>query len=88
MLFTTLSAAEFPARRGLAWVRQRWQIELVFKRMKSLMHWGHLPKHGAASRRAWLHGRLFVALLVERLIAEAEALSPWGYPLAGLAPSS
>ncbi|MFH0980803.1 MAG: transposase [Planctomycetota bacterium] len=81
-LFTTLPKAEFPARRILEWYRLRWQIELAFKRMKSIMHFGQLPKHAAASCRAWLHGKLLVAMLVERLIAEADALSPWGYPLA------
>jgi hypothetical protein len=80
-LFTTLPAAAFPARRIAEWYRLRWQIELAFKRMKSLMSFGQLPKHVAASCRAWLHGKLLVALLSERLIAQAEALSPWGYPL-------
>jgi len=80
-IFTTLAAVEFPARRILEWYRLRWQIELAFKRMKSIMNLGQLPKRVAASCRAWLHGKLLVALLVERLIAEAEALSPWGYPL-------
>jgi hypothetical protein len=29
----------------------------------------------------WLHGKLFVALLTERLIEEASLFSPWGYDL-------
>ena len=61
--------------------RWRWQIELAIKRMKSIMGLGALPKHSDASSRAWLHGKLFVALLMERLWYEAESLSPWGYPL-------
>lgn len=81
MLFTTLPESEFSARRVLNWYRLRWQIELVFKRMKSIMGLGQLPKHAPASCRAWLHGKLFVTLLVERLIAEAESFPPWGYPL-------
>jgi len=81
-IFTTLPKDKFPARRILDWYRLRWQIELTFKRMKSIMNFGQLPKHAAASCRAWLHGKLLVALLVERLIAEAETFSPWGYPLA------
>lgn len=81
MIFSTVPAAEFSAARVLNWYRLRWQVELAFKRMKSLMALGQLPKHAAASCRAWLHGKLLVALLVERLIREAEALSPWGYPL-------
>jgi hypothetical protein len=80
-LFTTLPAGEFPARRIVEWYRLRWQIELAFKRMKSILNFGQLPKHVAASCRAWLHGKLLVALLVERLIVHAETLSPWGYPL-------
>jgi hypothetical protein len=82
MLFTTLPPEAFSARRILEWYRLRWQIELAFKRMKSILHLGQLPKHVAASGRAWLYGKLLVALLLERLIAEADALSPWGYPLA------
>ncbi|HPM23273.1 MAG TPA: IS4 family transposase [Phycisphaerae bacterium] len=81
-LFTTLPAAEFPAERIAEWYRLRWQIELAFKRLKSLLNYGQLPKHDPACSRAWLYGKLLVALLVERLITEAETLSPWGYPLA------
>lgn len=61
--------------------RLRWQIELAFKRMKSILGFGHLPKKDPASARAWLHGKLFVSLLAEHLIAVADAFSPWGYLL-------
>jgi Transposase DDE domain len=40
--------------------RMRWQIELVFKRLKSLAQLGHVPKHDDRSSRAWLYGKLFV----------------------------
>ena len=59
----------------------RWQIELAFKRMKSIMGLGHLPKKDPASARAWLHGKIFASLLVERMVQAAETLSPWGYRL-------
>ena len=49
--------------------------------MKSIMGLGHLPKADPVSCRAWLHGKLFVALLVERMIEEANSFSPWGYQL-------
>lgn len=61
--------------------RLRWQIELAFKRLKSIMGLGHLPKWSDASCRAWIHGKLFSALLIERLLDAAEAVSPWGYRL-------
>jgi Transposase DDE domain len=61
--------------------RSRWQIELAFKRMKSIMGLGHLPKKDPESCRAWLHGKLFTSLLVELMIGTAKKISPWGYEL-------
>ena len=46
--------------------RTRWQVELVFKRFKSLAQLGHLPKYDAESAKACLYGKLLVALLVAR----------------------
>ena len=81
IVFTTFPTAEFSATEVLEWYRTRWQVELVFKRFKSLAELGHLPKHDEQSARAWLYGKLFVALLVEKLIGHARAISPWGYDL-------
>ena len=50
--------------------------------MKSILGLGQLPKSTDASARAWIHGKLLVALLIERLLQEADAVSPWGYRLA------
>jgi len=72
-----------PAETILGWYRVRWQIELTFKRLKSLARLGHLPKYDAQSSRAWLYGKLFVALLTQKLIRTGRELSPWGYILAG-----
>ena len=76
IVFTTFPAAEFGATEVLEWYRTRWQVELVFKRFKSLAELGHLPKHDEQSARAWLYGKLFAALLVEKLIGHARAISP------------
>ena len=86
IVFTTFPAAEFSGSEVLEWYRLRWQVELVFKRFKSLAELGHLPKHDDESAKAWLYGKLLVALLVEKLIGHAIAISPWGYRLA--APSA
>ncbi len=86
IVFTTFPAAEFSGSEVLEWYRLRWQVELVFKRFKSLAELGHLPKHNDESAKAWLYGKLLVALLVEKLIGHAIAISPWGYRLA--APSA
>jgi hypothetical protein len=79
MVLTTLPEGEFPAGVVLQLYRFRWQVELVFKRFKQLAQLGHLPKHDRRSAKAWLYGKLFVALLTEKLIQQARALSPWGY---------
>ena len=81
ILFTTFPEAEFPPAKVLQWYRVRWQVELVFKRFKSIAKLGHLPKHDDESAKAWLYGKLFTALLVEKLIRHASAVSPWGYDL-------
>ena len=81
IVFTTLPEAAFAAAQVLEWYRTRWQVELVFKRFKSLAQLGHLPKSDDESARAWLYGKLLVALLVEKLIRHATAVSPWGYRL-------
>jgi Transposase DDE domain len=81
IVFTTFPTEQFSAFAVLEWYRRRWQIELVFKRFKSIAQLGHLPKERDDSALAWLYGKLFVALLTERLMAYASAISPWGYDL-------
>jgi hypothetical protein len=81
MVFTTLPLEEASSRQVLECYRLRWQIELTFKRLKSIVQLGHLPKQDDASSRAWLYGKLFVALLTEKLARVGSAISPWGYPL-------
>jgi hypothetical protein len=81
VVFTTLTATDFPAAQVLEWYRLRWQVELVFKRLKQLAGLGHLPKSQDNSSRAWLYGKLFVALLTQKLIYTGRAISPWGYCL-------
>jgi hypothetical protein len=81
MVWTTLPKTVTMAQ-VLEYYRLRWQIELVFKRMKSILGLGHLPKKDPISSQAWLEGKLFVGLLIERMIQAAEAFFPWGYPLA------
>jgi hypothetical protein len=81
ILFTTFPEDEFSPAEILEWYRIRWQVELVFKRFKSLAQLGHLPKQDDESAKAWLYGKLFVALVVEKLIEHACSVSPWGYLL-------
>ncbi|MDE8347522.1 MAG: IS4 family transposase [Acidocella sp.] len=83
MVLTSLHPQAATALQVLALYRGRWQIELVFKRLKSLLGVGELAKDDADSARAWLQAKLLTALLLERLEREAGFFSPWGYPLLG-----
>jgi IS4 transposase len=82
MVLTTFPRKEFSLKQILQLYRFRWQIELIFKRFKQIAQLGHLPKYDEDSAQAWLYGKLFVALLTEKLIQHAGSISPWGYPLA------
>jgi hypothetical protein len=79
ILFTTFPELDFSSEEVLEWYRLRWQVELVFKRFKSLAQLGHLPKYDDESSKAWLYGKLLVALLGEKLANYASFFSPWGY---------
>lgn len=81
-VWTDVPVEVLDAQAVLAWYRCRWQIELSFKRMKSILGLGTLPKKRPDSCRAWLHGKLLVALLLERLLDKVEHFSPWGYEVA------
>lgn len=80
-VFSTVTAAQLSATQVLEAYRGRWQIEMVFKRLKSVLSFGHLPKHDPASIRAWIEGKLLVALLIEALLVKGESFFPWGFPL-------
>jgi IS4 transposase len=81
IIFTTVNRHQLKKQDVMELYRARWQVELSFKRLKGIMNLGHLHKSDPESCKAWLHGKMFVALLVERVYQEAEFFSPWGYPI-------
>lgn len=80
IVFTTLDQA-IPAATILQIYRVRWQIELTFKRLKSLLGMGRLHNKNQESAKAWLYGKLLTAALLEALAVAASRFFPWGYPL-------
>jgi hypothetical protein len=56
--------------------RLRWQVELEFKRLKSIFGLGQLPKKDEQSAKAWLHGNLVVALLAQKVIEDNQLFFP------------
>lgn len=80
-VFTTVGPEDLDPAQVLEMYRGRWQIEIVFKRLKSILGLGHLRKTDPRAATSWIQGKLLVAFLVESLIRHGEAFFPWGYPL-------
>ncbi len=78
IVFTNSPESRLSNKEVLELYRIRWQVELVFKRFKSILGLGHIPKQNDEGSMAWLYGKLFVALLTDKLIGYASSVSPWG----------
>ena len=65
---TSLEEAEVATGRILELYRMRWQIELAFKRLKSLFHYGDIPVKLDKSAKAWFYGKLLLSALTETLV--------------------
>jgi len=80
-VLTTLPKTIMKPEIVLEMYRGRWQIELVFKRLKSIVGLSHLPKQDPVGAKAWIQGKIFSAFLIETLISAGERFFPWGYPI-------
>jgi hypothetical protein len=76
MLVTSLPADLFPASDVLAIYRFRWQIELAFKRMKSIAGLDELAAKKPELARAWIYARLIAFLVAERDAGEVPDSPP------------
>ena len=65
IVLTSLPKDDFCAEEILEWYRLRWQVELAFKSMKSLMNLCSIPEKLTQSSIAWLYGKLFGGLLID-----------------------
>lgn len=73
---TSLPAEQYPAEEVLAVYRLRWQIELAFKRLKSLLHIDRLPTWTEQASRSWLYAHLILALLCDQISQDFLESSP------------
>ena len=48
----------------------RWQVELYFKRLKSIVDFGNIPLKKEERILTWLNGKLLVLLLIEQMLSE------------------
>lgn len=68
LLFTSLTQTDWSAEQVLALYRARWQVELVFKRMKQVLKLAQLRGKTAATNEA-----ILLALLLSWVLQEQEA---------------
>ncbi len=76
MLVTSIDRSRADADDLLALYRLRWQVELAFKRIKSLLAMRSVPTKDPNLARTWLCAHLLVALLAEDFGAELAESSP------------
>jgi hypothetical protein len=78
LLLTSLPADAFPPADILVLYRFRWQIELAFKRFKSLAGLDMLPAKKPDLARAWIYARLIVAIIADQIAGQVPDSSPSG----------
>lgn len=81
LVLTSTTGADFSPEQILEIYRFRWQIELVFKRLKSLLRLHNLPAKTPELARTFLLAKLLGALLLEELTHHYLSFSPWGFRL-------
>jgi hypothetical protein len=77
-LMTTLTGPDWPPARLMAMYRTRWQIELAFKRLKSLLHIDQLKSRDPALARSWILAHLIAAVMLEGVAGAMPDTPPLG----------
>jgi Transposase DDE domain len=76
LLFTTVPRQRLDAERCLQAYRLRWQIELQFKRWKSLCGFDVLPNFRDDTTLAWIYAKVLLGALLDRMASIPTELSP------------
>ena len=72
-MFVATSLPEtFTAEDILCIYRLRWQVEMVFKRYKSILGAGSVPVKTKDATEAWINGKRMLALLIEKFIGSVD----------------
>ncbi len=67
LIITNLPAPEWSIQQVMALYRLRWQVELYFKRLKSILFFDHLRARKSALAQTYLLGKLLAACLLDQL---------------------
>lgn len=76
VLFTTSRLTAFDC---IELYRLRWQIELLFKRWKSLCGFDRLPNYRDDTILAWIYLKIILGIIVERMASRNEAFPPGAF---------
>ena len=69
---------EITAEQILELYRMRWQIELVFMRLKSILKYDEIQTKSDGTSRAWLHCKLLMSAICEVYVQRGAVFSPSG----------
>ena len=83
ILLTNVEANQLDRLQALELYRLRWQIEITFKRFKSLLNIDNLTAREPRMVQTYVLAKILGALLVEDLADRYLSFFPWGYPLPG-----
>lgn len=75
-LFTTVPAERISAAHCIELYRLRWQVELLFKRWKSICGLDQLPNESEDTVLSWILGKIVLALLLDRMGSAGTELFP------------
>jgi hypothetical protein len=76
VLFTTTAASRLSAAQCIELYRLRWQIELQFKRWKTLCGFDRMPNFRPDTIESWLYAKILAAVLLEKLASLHSGVFP------------
>ena len=77
MFVITSLPSEISAGEILACYRLRWQVELVFKRLKLLLAFGSIPTKTEEAAETWINGKILLSLLTEKYPGDIDFSPSW-----------
>ena len=81
LLITDMPRETLSAFQVLELYRFRWQIELVFKRLKSILQINNIRAKDPLLARTYIFSKIIGALIIEELTGKALSFFPWGFRL-------
>jgi len=76
VLFTTAPWQRLSAAQCIELYRLRWQVELQFKRWKSICGFDRMPNFRADTIASWLYAKILAAVLLEKLTSPQSEVFP------------